>query len=127
VTIGEAEPHLLDTSAVVKLIRAGSKALPNACVSYVTIGELRFGAEHSDNPLREHGRIDAAIGTARVLQLSHQTLLQYASICAKLARDGKRMRDNDIWTAAIAMEFGLPLYAHDKHFEWIEGLTYVRC
>lgn len=125
--IGEVEPHVLDTSAVVKLIRAHSTALPNACVSYVTIGELRFGAEHSNDPPREHARIDAAIGAARVLQLSEETLTTYARISAQLARSGKRIGDNDVWTAAVAIEFGLPLYAHDKHFEWIEGLTYICC
>ena len=126
-TIGQAEPHLLDTSAVVKLIRGGTIALPSACVSYVTIGELRFGAEHCNDPAREHARINRVIGSARVLQLSDQTLLHYAKICAQLARMGRRMRDNDLWTAAIAVEFNLPLYADDKHFEWIEELNYIRC
>lgn len=80
--IGQVEPHVLDTSAVVKLIRARSTALQSACVSYVTIGELRFGAEHSNNPPREHARIHAAIGSARVLQLSDETLATYARISA---------------------------------------------
>ncbi len=36
---------------------------------------------------------------------------------------GKRIPDNDIWIAAIAMPFDLIVVTRDKHFSFVDGLA----
>lgn len=50
----------------------------------------------------------------------------WASIAAQCYAKGSPRQDNDLWTAALALRYGLPLVTHNrKHFEDIEGLTLI--
>jgi len=50
----------------------------------------------------------------------------WARVAAQCYAKGRRRQDNDPWTAALAIRYGLPLVTHNrKHFEDIEGLTLI--
>ena len=44
-------------------------------------------------------------------------------ISARLAQQGALIPQNDIWIAAFAVQWNLPLVTSDAHFARVEGLT----
>lgn len=46
----------------------------------------------------------------------------YGQVKADLASVGKLIPENDIWIAAIARQFRLPLATRDAHFTAVPGL-----
>jgi tRNA(fMet)-specific endonuclease VapC len=46
----------------------------------------------------------------------------YGQLRAALARAGTPIPENDIWIAAIATEYRLPVAARDPHFDRVAGL-----
>ena len=49
----------------------------------------------------------------------------YAEIKMHLESRGKRTPDNDMWLAATAKSFDLPLYCRDGHFDELAGIMTV--
>jgi tRNA(fMet)-specific endonuclease VapC len=86
-------PYLLDTNICVfylrgklnldKIIR--DKGIDNFYISEITVIELRFGAENSDNPSKSHIAVDAFLnGTAHYPNLwLHQALRKRKSTAKK--------------------------------------------
>jgi tRNA(fMet)-specific endonuclease VapC len=59
-----------------------------------------------------------------ILRTDEYAARYYAQIKAGLAEKGKPIPDNDLWIAAVAMQYGLTLAGRDGHFAWIDGLDY---
>jgi len=53
---------------------------------------------------------------------ARETAEHYARIFVQLKRAGTPVPDNDLWIAAIALEFDLTLITRDRHFERIPQL-----
>ena len=123
---GESWRRLLDTSAVIKLMREQLAAPPHTCVSVITHGELRAGAIKSRDPERELQRIDSTLAGTRLLAPTAATIAVYAEIWLELELKGRRINANDLWNAALAIEHDLELHGLDQHFEHISRLRYVR-
>jgi tRNA(fMet)-specific endonuclease VapC len=51
-----------------------------------------------------------------------RTAERYGDLKAELARLGKPVPDNDLWIAAIARQYDLPLATRDTHFTHVPGL-----
>jgi tRNA(fMet)-specific endonuclease VapC len=51
-----------------------------------------------------------------------RTVEQYGQIKAEIAEAGTPIPDNDIWIAALAREYELPLVTRDQHFDIVPGL-----
>ena len=49
----------------------------------------------------------------------------YGSIKTVLKNKGKPIPENDIWIAAIAIQFNLPLFTSDKHFKEIDNIILI--
>ena len=47
----------------------------------------------------------------------------YGRVKAELAETGSLIPDNDIWIAAMARQFDLPLVTRDSHFAAVPRLT----
>ena len=47
----------------------------------------------------------------------------YGQIKAELAQAGTPIPDNDLWIAALAREYQLPLATKDRHFALVPGLS----
>jgi tRNA(fMet)-specific endonuclease VapC len=61
--------------------------------------------------------------TATLLLPDQSTSEQYGEVKAELAGMGKPIPDNDIWIAAIARQFDLPLVTRDRHVAAVPRLT----
>jgi len=95
-------------------------------VPIIAIGELLYGvhksARASENRARLHGYLEKAV----VLGCSMETADHYGEIKLALRRAGTPIPDNDMWIAATALEYKLPIVTNDKHFTYIDGLEIIR-
>jgi predicted nucleic acid-binding protein len=61
-----------------------------------------------------------------VLYPDNNTLDYYATVYSQLRKKGKPIPTNDIWIAAIAIQYDLTLLTLDDHFGFVEGLSIIR-
>jgi tRNA(fMet)-specific endonuclease VapC len=119
---------LLDTSLIVDAL-AGSiaawrmiKGAEDVLVPVITVGELPYGAERSDQPETEIARVEAFIARRTVLHCKTETARWYAQIRNHLRAKGRPIPDNDIWIAALARQHRLILVTRDAHFGEVDAL-----
>jgi tRNA(fMet)-specific endonuclease VapC len=92
-------------------------------VSVISIGELSIGALRSQSPSNEFQKITRMLTFTTVLECDVVTAEHYAQIKHKLWKKGQPIPENDIWIAATALQYGLPLVSNDVHFTKVSGLT----
>ena len=81
-------PHLLDTSAVILLMRHGVTATSEAVAPFVTLAELLTGAARARDMFREREKIYTALGFAAIVYPDLETLSIYGRASAQLQRAG---------------------------------------
>lgn len=91
----------------------------------ITVGELLFGAAKSSRQHENRLAIESFISQNTVLQLDFETALAYGSLKLQLKQQGTPIPENDIWIAASAIRWKLPLVTLDTHFQHIAGLSIV--
>ena len=119
---------LLDTNIVIALFAedaAVQQRLTEAnevFVPSIVIGELYYGARKSARVMENLARIDEFVASNTVLPCDTETAQQYGDIKNKLRAKGRPIPENDIWIAAIAIQYQLTLVARDRHFHEVDGL-----
>jgi tRNA(fMet)-specific endonuclease VapC len=123
---------LLDTSVVIPYfkkdaaIRQQIQAASILYLSTTALGELYCGANLSANPAKTLAEIKNLLVAVVLLPLGEATAEHYGQIRAALAKAGTPIPENDIWIAAVAREYQLPLAARDIHFDLVPGLQLLR-
>ena len=119
---------LVDTNVVIAYFR-GEKDLHHrftgvipVCVPWVVLGELHFGAQRARRRQEQLDCIGDLLAYAEVLFADRETPEVYGQVKADLARIGKPIPENDIWIAAMARQYGLPLATRDGHFDHVPQL-----
>jgi tRNA(fMet)-specific endonuclease VapC len=123
--------YLLDTSICVFFLRGKlnldeiikEKGKSNCFISEVTVIELRYGAENSENPLKSHKAVDLFVGGITVIPLFGSIKL-YAKEKVRLRRIGRPMHDEfDLLIGVTSIENKLTLVTDNvKDFEQLEGI-----
>jgi tRNA(fMet)-specific endonuclease VapC len=119
---------LLDTNVVVAHLRNDPdltmrlRAAPAIYVPWVVLGELHYGAFRAQRREAQLALIREFLQTAIVLLPDRSTSELYGQVKAELAGIGKLIPDNDIWIAAMARQFDLPLVTRDGHFAVVPAL-----
>ena len=85
-------------------------------------GELYKGVFKSSQPERNRLLLEAFLQTVALLHPDTATALHYAQISANLERKGTFIPENDVWIAAVALEYAMPLATRDAHFQHVDGL-----
>lgn len=120
---------LLDTNIVIALfaedknVFAKLKKAQEVYLSSVAIGELYYGAYHSTKKDENLRKIDAFKAEVAILSCDEFSAQFYGQVKSQLRRKGTPIPENDVWIAAIALQYGLTLVSRDSHFEYIEGLS----
>ena len=121
-----SEAHFLDTSAVIILMRRGKKVGSGGLLPFATIAELSIGGFRAKDSAQEWKRIETTLSTvAGVVYPTPKTLLIYAELSARMKTAGTPLPVNDLWIAAVAVEWKLPLFTNDDHFLRISDLQLV--
>lgn len=94
----------LDLDKIVK-----EKGRENCYLSEITVVELRYGAENSDNPTKSHNAVDAFLDGLTVIPI-FGCIRRYAKEKVRLRRIGKPMHDEfDLLIGVTAIEHKLTL------------------
>ncbi len=123
--------YLLDTNICVFFLRGKlnldeiikEKGRENCYVSEITVVELRYGAENSDNPAKSHKAVDAFLNGLSIIPI-FGSIMRYAKEKVKLRRTGKPLHDEfDLLIGVTAVENKLILVTDNKKdFERLSGL-----
>jgi tRNA(fMet)-specific endonuclease VapC len=123
--------YLLDTNICVFFLRGKlnlneiikEKGRENCFISEITVVELRYGAENSDNPSQSHKSVDAFISGLSIIPI-FGSIKRYAREKVRLKRIGKPMNDEfDLLIGVTAIENELTLVTDNiKDFQRLDGI-----
>ena len=116
---------VVDTSAAIAFLRGDKRAeavlegVGRLVVPVAVVAELLAGCQGvAHYRTRAFQQVQAFLRSSRVLATpaTSETAERWAIIRDGLRRIGRPVPVNDIWIAASAMEFGLPVVTYDRHF-----------
>ncbi|MGI8784633.1 MAG: type II toxin-antitoxin system VapC family toxin [Acidobacteriota bacterium] len=118
---------LLDTSAYSSFMRGHPElkvALQRAEEIFITpivLGELHAGFLHGSRLKKNRRELEMFLSSPRVgvLSIDDETATRYALIVESLREAGTPIPTNDIWIAASAMQYGLPILSTDAHYRHV--------
>jgi len=125
---------IIDTNIVSYVMRGSSEAWAYAAhlkgkliaISFVTVGELYYGAEKGNWGQKKRLQLETAIKNYVVIPYDHEIAKQYGKVVAERQRLGRPISFNDAWIAACALRHDTPLVTHNfKDFEAISGLQVI--
>ena len=120
--------YLLDTNIVIDLFSGDSdlfakiQVIKNPFISFVTVGELYYGAFNSGKPQKHIKQVEDFLTISKIVNVEKSTAKYYAQIKTQLRKNGTPIPENDIWLSATAMENDLLLVTKDKHLKMVENL-----
>ena len=123
--------YLLDTNIIIaffgselvvknNLVQANEVFIPS-----IAVGELCYGARKSGRSKENLERIEEFIANNTVLECNIETSRIYGEIKNQLRLKGRPLPENDIWIAAISLQYNLILVTRDTHFQEVENLQTV--
>jgi len=133
--MGSPARGLLDTSVFIAAEPARSldvTGLPGqGVVCPITIAELHAGvlaADDIDVRARRLATLES-IADVEVLPIDADVAAEWARLRVNLAQAGRRINVNDLWIAATAAAYGLPVITQDDDFDAlaeVEGVEVIR-
>ena len=123
--------YLLDTNIVIytmknrpqQVKRRFQKHESQMCISAVTLGELVFGAEHSQQVERNLADIEAMVARLEVLPLDSKAAYHFGQIRAALYTIGQPIGPYDMMIAGHARAYGMILVTNNvNEFSRVPGL-----
>ena len=122
--------YLLDTNICIHFFRGKygvAERFENAraekcAISEITVAELVFGAEKSNNPEKNHRLIEQLIEIVTVLPI-YDSIMKYGKEKARLRNVGKMISDLDLFIGCTAIENDLIMVTDNiGEFERISGI-----
>jgi tRNA(fMet)-specific endonuclease VapC len=119
---------LLDTNIVIAFfaqepdILDRMQAAEAFFIPSIVLGELYFGARKSGKPAQNLKQINELAAKTAILDCNAETAQQYGQLKDNLRRKGRPIPENDIWIAAIAVQYNLTLITRDAHFNQVDNL-----
>lgn len=122
---------LVDTSAYTAFMRGHEKVVASMretdeiFLSATVVGELQAGFMNGSRRAKNESELERFLASPRVaiLDVDEETAQRYAVIYSALRTAGTPIPTNDLWIAASAMQFGLPLLTFDAHFKRIHQIV----
>jgi len=123
--------YLLDTNIVIYTMKNRPQQVKRRFqqhhgqmgISAVTLGELVFGAEHSQDVERNLADIEAMAARLEVVPFDNKAAYHFGRIRAELYRTGQPIGPYDMMIAGQARAMGLILATNNvKEFERVQGL-----
>ena len=122
---------ILDTNAL-SAMADGDKALElllqhatEIAIPAIVLGEYKFGIRRSRNRKLYERWLAELIAACRVLAVDEGTAEHYAEVRDELKHAGRPIPSNDLWIAALARQYGLPLLSRDGHFDYVAGMKRI--
>ena len=121
---------ILDTDVCIELLRGNGRVIecrrriPDAvATTWITAGELAYGAAKSRAPEANQALVVAFLATLPILELDWVAAEHFGRLKADLERAGTLLADADLLIAAIALARGAGLVTGNRrHYERISEL-----
>jgi tRNA(fMet)-specific endonuclease VapC len=123
--------YLLDTNIIIALFASELSVLNNLAqadevfIPSIALGELHFGARKSRRSEKNLERIEEFVANNTIVECNANTARQYGDVKNRLRIKGRPLPENDVWIAALALQYGLTLVTRDAHFQEVEILQTV--
>jgi tRNA(fMet)-specific endonuclease VapC len=120
---------LLDTNIVIAIfakevnVQAHLVSATEIFVPAIVLGELYYGAHKSSRVTENIAKINEFAANNTVMVSDTATAQAYGQIKNCLRAKGRPIPENDIWIAAIAIQYNLGLVTRDSHFGEVDGLV----
>lgn len=121
---------LLDTNAIIALQRDDESlktllhTATDVFVPTAAIGELYYGAYKSQRVEENRQQVATFIAGRVVLPIDADTADVYGQVKQRLRAKGRPIPENDIWIAALAIQYDLTLLTNDAHFAEVDNLIW---
>ncbi len=122
---------ILDTNAVSALFDGDSSlaavlaATERHHLPVVTLGEYLYGLKFSRHRRALESLLETLESESISLGLDSDTARHYADIRGELKAAGRPIPENDLWIAALARQYRLPIVSRDGHFDEIHGVRRI--
>lgn len=122
--------YLLDTNICIHFFRGKFNihdklteiGVENCAISEITLAELVFGAEKSNNPKKNHKLIDNFISLITIIPI-YDAIYKYGKEKVRLQKIGKMISDFDLLIGCTALENWMIMVTENiKEFERIEKI-----
>ncbi len=119
---------ILDTNIIIGLFANDSIIIKNIertkyiYIPAIVIGELFYGAYNSKHKKTNILKIRELCSNIEILSCDVNTSKIYGEIKYQIKLKGKPIPENDIWIAALSIQYKIPLISKDNHFKQIDGL-----
>jgi len=123
--------YLLDTNICVFFFRDKfnvgdilmKKGYENCFISEVTVAELRYGAENSPNPQKNHGLVDVFLKQIDIIPIT-ESIRTYAQEKVRLRKAGMSIDDEfDLLIGATAIAYNMILVTdNEKHLNRLSNI-----
>lgn len=96
-------------------------------IPFAVLAELRAGFLCGTKARKNESTLTLFLNSdrVRVLYPDENTTHQFAAVFAQLRLLGKPIPTNDIWIAALAVQYDLILCSRDKHFDLLPQIARV--
>lgn len=127
------QKYLLDSNICIHLLRRNEEVInkirevgwTNCCISEMTVVELFYGAECSQQREKNLAEVQDFINAIEVLPLS-SCIREFCSQKARLRREGKMIEDYDLFIGCTAVSNKCIMVTENvKHLSRIEGISIV--
>lgn len=125
--------YLLDTNICIFVIRQKPPAVVQRFIQYapdelgistVTLAELRYGADKSSDPSKNHAALNSFLAPIAIVDFDPECAERYGSVRSDLERRGIPIGPLDTMIAAHALRLRLPLVTNNtKEFVRVQSLT----
>jgi tRNA(fMet)-specific endonuclease VapC len=121
---------ILDTDTCIEILRGNRQVIErraaytkSVAVSFMTAGELFYGAARSEDAARNRSLVETFLLTLKVIEGDLDIMRRFGDLKGSLARGGALLSDADILIAATTLEMGEGLVTgNTRHFERVPGL-----
>jgi tRNA(fMet)-specific endonuclease VapC len=123
--------YLLDTNIIIALFKSEASIINNLVqanevfVPSIAIGELHYGVRKSGRSQKNLDRIDEFVANNTIIECDANTARQYGDVKNRLRIKGRPLPENDVWIAALALQYSLTLVTRDAHFQQVDSLQTV--
>ncbi len=125
---------LLDSNAYSNLMRGDSRIAELArqseevLLSAIVVGELMYGFRGGSRFERNMSELRSFLNSPHVsfLPVGRTTADYYSRVAALLKVKGRPIPTNDIWIAAHVIETQASLVSADRHFDHVDGISWIR-
>lgn len=121
---------LLDTNVCIRILRGRKDALEafsanagNVAIPFMVLGELYYGAAHSDDPNHGKSLVDRFSQILPVVNSTPEIMERFGFEKARLASAGTPVEDADVLIAATALTARCQIASGNiRHFNRFDGL-----